>query len=131
MTVSATASVCHQHILSESPVSASPAMKLCQSLREPVESRHSDGPRCAAANSHRTQPTGPSALQSQGETRLPALRSGRPQERRPPQQIMGQSSSAPSAPTLCHWGTANETDPGPLHPTADIAGAVSDGTRLR
>ena len=27
--------------------------------------------------------------------------------------------------------TANETDPGPLHPTADSAGAVSDGTRLR
>jgi len=28
-------------------------------------------------------------------------------------------------------GTANETDPGPLHPSADSAGAVSDGTRLR
>ena len=28
-------------------------------------------------------------------------------------------------------GTSNGTDPGPLHPTADSAGAVSDGTRLR
>ena len=46
-------------------------------------------------------------------------------------QILGQSSSAPTPPTLCHLGTANGTDPGPLHPSADSAGAVSDGTRLR
>ena len=32
---------------------------------------------------------------------------------------------------LPEGGTANGTDPGPLHPTADSAGAVSDGTRLR
>ena len=73
MTVSATAPVCYQLISPKSPEYASPAMKLCQPLREPVESRHSDGPGCAAANSHRTQPAGPSALQSQRETHLPAF----------------------------------------------------------
>ena len=73
MTVSATAPVCYQLILPKSPEYASPAMKLCQPLREPVESRHSDDPGCAAADSHRTQPAVPSALQSQRKTHLPAF----------------------------------------------------------
>jgi len=83
MTVSATAPVCYQLISPKSPEYASPAMKLCQPLREPVESRHSDGPS--------VRPQIPIELSQRGRQRcnrsaklifLP-LSSSRPQVERP------------------------------------------------
>lgn len=87
MTVSATAPVRYQRILPKSPEYASPAMKLCQPLREPVESRHSDGPS--------VRPQIPIELSQRGRQRcnrsaklifLP-LSSSRPQEERLAERI--------------------------------------------
>ena len=51
----------------------------------------------------------------------------RPQKGRRTEQIMGQSSSAPSAPTPRRLGTINATGLQPIHPPALREGAVSLG----
>ena len=124
MTVSATASVCHQHILSESPVSASPAMKLfrpygirlnrgiltARGVRPqiPIELSQRGRQRCNRKAKLVFLPYDPAARKREDHRNRswasPALRQAR---RRcvtgepPTRQIRGRFTPLPSAPVLC------------------------------